>query len=220
MILILLGPPGAGKGTQGERIVGQCHVPKISTGEIFRDLAAAGTPLGLQARDYWAQGKLVPDDIVVGLVKERTTQADCANGFLLDGFPRTVQQAETLNGLLEEMGCRLDGALNFDVDPEALIQRLAGRRTCPNCSATYHVTARPPRVDNRCDHCGCPLVQRTDDSPASIRTRLKEYTTKTAPLLSYYAKRGLLHRIDANGTPDAIFAGLIPTLEALGCGQS
>lgn len=217
MILILLGPPGAGKGTQGALIVERCGVPKISTGEIFRDLAAAGTPLGIEARNYWAHGKLVPDEVVVGLVRERIVQPDCARGFLLDGFPRTVRQADTLAELLAETGRKLDGALDFAVDAEELIHRLAGRRTCPNCSATYHVTAQPPRVDNLCDHCGCPLVQRADDSEDSIRTRLQEYAAKTAPLLAYYAERGLLHRIDANGTPEAIFAEVARLVDRLGC---
>jgi adenylate kinase len=217
MILVLLGPPGAGKGTQGIRIVERCGVPKISTGEIFRDLAAAGTPLGLEARNYWSQGKLVPDEVVVGLVRERISCDDCREGFILDGFPRTVIQADILDDLLTRMGRKIDGVLDFAVDAEELVHRLAGRRTCPNCSATYHLTSKPPRVDGHCDHCGCPLVQRSDDNPESIRIRLQEYAAKTAPLLAYYAERGLLHRIDSNGTPDEIFAALEPALLKMGC---
>lgn len=217
MIVILLGPPGAGKGTQGARIVERCGIPKISTGEIFRDLAASGTTLGLEARNYWAQGKLVPDEMVVGLVRERICQPDCAEGFILDGFPRTVQQADVLDAMLIDMGRKLDGVLDFAVNAEELIIRLSGRRTCPNCSATYHVTAKPPLVDNICDHCGFKLVQRTDDTPESIRVRLQEYAAKTAPLLAYYAERGLLHRVDANGTPEAIFGGLTAALDKMGC---
>lgn len=217
MILVLLGPPGAGKGTQGVKIVECCGVPKISTGEIFRDLAAAGTPLGLEARNYWAQGKLVPDDVVVGLVRERISCDDCLKGFILDGFPRTVRQADILNDLLAQTGRKIDGVLDFEVDADHLVLRLSGRRSCPNCSATYHVTSKPPRVDGQCDHCGCPLVQRTDDNPASIRVRLQEYAAKTAPLLAYYAQRGLLHRIDSNGTPDEIFNVLEPELVKMGC---
>jgi adenylate kinase len=219
MILILLGPPGAGKGTQGARIVDKCGVPKISTGEIFRDLAAAGTPLGLEARKYWSQGKLVPDDIVVGLVKERVTQADCDKGFLLDGFPRTVQQADTLNQLLDECGRKLDGVLEFAVDTEELVRRLSGRRSCANCGATYHVTALPPKREDVCDHCGCPLTQRADDTPESILTRLREYEKKTAPLRAYYAGRGLLHTVDSNYPPDVIFASLEGVLHDVGCGH-
>ncbi len=218
MILVLLGPPGAGKGTQGAKIVQRCRVPKISTGEIFRDLAAAGTPLGLEARSYWIQGKLVPDNIVVDLVRERVSCDDCNNGFILDGFPRTVTQADILENLLAGMNRNMSGVLDFAVDADALVHRLSGRRTCPNCSATYHLTAQPPRTDGHCDHCGSALVQRKDDTPDSIRVRLQEYAAKTAPLLAYYTERGLLHRIDANGTPEEIFAGLESALVRMGCG--
>lgn len=220
MILILLGPPGAGKGTQGVRIVKECGVPKISTGEIFRDLAAAGTPAGLEAKSYWSQGKLVPDETVVELVKQRIECDDCEKGFLLDGFPRTVAQADILGSLLKETGRKLDGVLNFDVSDEGLIRRLSGRRTCGNCGATYHVTALPPREENKCDHCGCPLVQRSDDNPDSIRTRLVEYANKTAPLLAYYEERGLLHTVDSNADPDTIFASMKTLLQELGCGPT
>lgn len=205
MILILLGAPGAGKGTQGARLVEKYGIPKISTGEMFRDLAAAGTPLGLEARTYWSRGQLVPDEIVVGLVRERISAPDCARGFLLDGFPRTVRQADILGELLQQTGRKLDGVLDFAVDEAALIARLAGRRTCAHCGATYHVTSVPPKQDNVCDHCGHALVQRADDTPESIRTRLREYAVKTAPLLAYYAERGLLHTIDANAEPDVVF---------------
>ncbi len=206
MILILMGPPGAGKGTQGALIVQDYGIPKISTGEIFRDLAAAGLPLGLEARVYWSQGKLVPDDIVVGLIRERILAEDCRSGFILDGFPRTIAQADTLAGLLEDQHRRLDAVLNFEVDTEELVRRLSGRRVCNNCGATYHVTALPPRQDDICDHCGHGLVQRADDTPASIRTRLVEYAAKTAPLLAYYRERGLLRTIDANADPDDVHA--------------
>lgn len=205
MILILLGPPGAGKGTQGVRIAERYGIPKISTGDIFRDLAAAGTPLGLEAKSYWSQGKLVPDEIVIGLVRERIAAGDCIQGFILDGFPRTVQQADSLNSLLIEMGRQLDGALDFAVDEAELIRRLSGRRTCPACGATYHVTAMPPRQECICDQCGSTLIQRADDMPEAIRIRLQEYEAKTAPLLRYYADRRLLYTIDANSEPEAIF---------------
>lgn len=218
MIAILLGPPGAGKGTQGAKITALCGVPKISTGEIFRDLAASGTVLGLKAKGYWSTGILVPDEIVVGLVKERIEAPDCKDGFLLDGFPRTVRQAEILGELLAEKGCKLDGVINFAVDAEELVRRLSGRRTCANCGATYHVTALPPKQDNVCDHCGEPLTKRTDDSPESILTRLAEYSAKTAPLLAYYQGRGLLNDIPSDRTPPEIFASLQPVLAGMGCG--
>ena len=205
MIAILMGPPGAGKGTQGNRITAVCGVPKISTGEMFRDLAAAGTPLGVQAKSYWSNGKLVPDDVVVGLVSERISRTDCINGFLLDGFPRTVAQAEILSSLLTQSDRRLDAVLDFEVLPSELIRRLSGRRTCSNCGATYHVTRLPSRVENVCDHCHHMLSQRTDDTPASIEVRLQEYSNKTEPLLKWYADKGLLFTVDANGDPDAVF---------------
>lgn len=217
MILILLGPPGAGKGTQGARIVEMYGIPKISTGEIFRDLAAAGTPLGLEARRYWSKGKLVPDEIVVGLVRERIIQPDCERGFILDGFPRTVQQADALSELLTQHGRTLDGVLNFEVATEELLRRLSGRLTCLNCTATYHVAANPPRVEGVCDICGCPLVQRADDAPESILIRLTEYATKTAPLLDYYQSRNLLQNIDANIEPDAVFARVTAILDTWKC---
>jgi adenylate kinase len=213
MILILLGPPGAGKGTQGERITQRYRIPKISTGAIFRDLAAAGTPLGLQAKAYWSKGKLVPDEIVVGLVRERISDEDCRDGFILDGFPRTVAQADTLAAMLALSAWSVTAVLNFEVEEEALIQRLAGRRTCGNCGATYHVRSLPPSRPDICDHCGCPLIQRADDNPDSIRVRLHEYNQKTAPLLQYYAQRALLKTIDSNHEPDDVFQKVVAALE-------
>ncbi len=216
MILILLGPPGAGKGTQGERIVENYGLPKISTGAIFRDLAAAGTELGLKAKTYWSAGKLVPDEIVVGLLRERIAQPDCAGGFILDGFPRTVQQADTLNEMLAEIGKKVRAVLNFKVDEEELVARLSGRLICGNCGATYHVRSKPPHKDNECDHCGQRLVQRADDTPKSIRMRLQEYENKSAPLLSYYGDRGVLYNIEANDDPDTIAVRVEKVVNSLG----
>lgn len=216
MILILLGPPGAGKGTQGARLVAEYGIPKISTGEMFRDLAAAGSPIGLRAREYWSTGKLVPDEVVVGLIRERIASADCRTGFILDGFPRTVAQADTLASLLAQAGQKVEAVLNFAVETDELIQRLAGRRVCNNCGATYHVTAQPPRKDSICDHCGHGLVQRADDSPESIRTRLSEYRAKTAPLLDYYCERDLLRTIDANAQPEEVYRRTLRVLGELG----
>jgi adenylate kinase len=205
MIYILLGPPGAGKGTQGVRIAEAYGIPTISTGGIFRDMAAAGTPLGLQAKSYFSQGKLVPDEIVIGLVKERIGLDDCKNGFLLDGFPRTIAQADALAMIMAELGLKLDGALDFSVSDEELIRRLSGRRTCKSCGATYHIEFMPPKNMGICDNCGGSLIQRTDDAPESIKTRLAEYNNKTAPLISYYRERGLLKTIAADATPDEIY---------------
>ncbi len=205
MIYILLGPPGAGKGTQGVRIADANGIPTISTGGIFRDMAAAGTPLGLQAKSYFSQGKLVPDEIVIGLVKERISLDDCKNGFLLDGFPRTIAQADALEKILAELGLKLDGALDFSVSDEELIRRLSGRRTCKSCGATYHIEFMPPKSMDICDNCGGSLIQRADDAPESIITRLAEYNNKTAPLVSYYKKRGFLKNVAADATPDEIY---------------
>ena len=205
MIYILLGPPGAGKGTQGVRIADANGIPTISTGGIFRDMAAAGTPLGLQAKSYFSQGKLVPDEIVIGLVKERISLDDCKNGFLLDGFPRTIAQADALEKILAELGLKLDGALDFSVSDEELIRRLSGRRTCKSCGATYHIEFMPPKIMDICDNCGGSLIQRADDAPESIITRLAEYNNKTAPLISYYKERGFLKNVAADATPDEIY---------------
>jgi len=219
MTLILLGAPGSGKGTQGARLVDKYGVPKISTGEIFRDLAAKGTELGLEAKKYWSAGKLVPDEIVVGLLRERISHEDCRYGFILDGFPRTVEQAETLNELIKECEDSLDAVLDFEVSDEELIRRLSGRWTCTHCGATYHVTSLPPRKNGICDHCGNPLIQRTDDTPESIRTRLAEYRAKTEPLLGYYRERELLYPIDANAEPDVVFGRVEAALQRVFHGQ-
>lgn len=220
MIIILLGAPGSGKGTQGALIIEKYGVPKISTGEMFRDLAAKGTRLGLQAREYWSAGKLVPDEIVVGLIRERIASEDCRSGFILDGFPRTVQQADTLGALLSGCDAKLDAVIDLAVDEEELVRRLSGRRTCSHCGATYHITSLPSKVENVCDHCGHPLAQRADDSPDSIRTRLAEYRSKTAPLLAYYAERRLLHTLDANARPETVFARVEGVLQGIKNGQN
>ncbi|MCX6362340.1 MAG: adenylate kinase [Armatimonadetes bacterium] len=201
MILVLFGPPGAGKGTQGARIAETVGIPNVSTGAIFRGLAAAGTEVGTKALGYMKAGELVPDQIVVDLVRERIAQSDCESGFLLDGFPRTIAQAEILDTMLGELGLSIDAVLNFDVAEDLLIERLSGRRTCITCGATYHVVAVPPKVDGKCDACGADLVQRADDMPESIRTRLREYAGKTAPVLGYYEARGSLKSIEAVGSP-------------------
>ena len=216
MIAILMGPPGAGKGTQGDRITEIFKVPKISTGAIFRDLAAAGTPMGVLAKSFWSNGKLVPDEVVVGLVRERISRSDCVRGFLLDGFPRTIAQAETLVSLLVGIGMTLDVVLNFDVQPGELIRRLAGRRSCSNCGATYHVTRLPSRIENICDHCHHRLTRRDDDTPESIEVRLHEYINKTEPLLEWYSDRGLLVMVDANGEPETIFQAVREKLVEMG----
>lgn len=213
MVYVLFGPPGVGKGTQGARIATAYGIPSISTGAIFRDNVAAGTQLGMVASDYLAKGKLVPDEIVVKLVRDRVSQPDCAEGFLLDGFPRTLKQAEVLEVMLNEAGIHLDGVLNFEVPEEELVRRLSGRRVCPQCGATFHVDNVPPKKEGICDFCGAALEQRADDRPESVRTRLHEYQAKTAPVLDFYRERGLLRTVDASGSPDEVFER---TIQAIG----
>ncbi len=206
MILVLMGPPGSGKGTQGARISEVYGIPRISTGDTLREMAAAGTPLGLEAKKYSSQGLLVPDEIVVGLIKERIQADDCRKGFILDGFPRTVPQAEALDAMLQAAGREVNKVLNFEVDEEELVLRLSGRRVCTQCGATYHVKFMPPKVEGVCDACGGRLEQRADDAPESVRRRLVEYVQKTAPVLDYYRQKGNLEQVDATPDPDTIFA--------------
>ena len=206
MILVLMGPPGSGKGTQGARISEVYGIPRISTGDTLREMAAAGTPLGLEAKKYSSQGLLVPDEIVVGLIKERIQADDCRKGFILDGFPRTVPQAEALDAMLQAAGREVNKVLNFEVDEEELVLRLSGRRVCTQCGATYHVKFMPPKVQGVCDACGGRLEQRADDAPESVRRRLVEYVQKTAPVLDYYRQKGNLEQVDATPDPDTIFA--------------
>ncbi|HEY8414917.1 MAG TPA: adenylate kinase, partial [Thermaerobacter sp.] len=188
---IFLGPPGAGKGTQAARLAERAGVPQISTGDMLRAAVRAGTPLGLEAKRYMDAGQLVPDDVTIAIVRERLAQDDCRRGFLLDGFPRTVPQAEGLAAALEELGVGLDGVLYFDVPDEVVVERLSGRRVCPECQATYHVRFDPPREAGRCDRCGAALVQRHDDREETVRERLAVYRRQTEPLVDYYHRAGL-----------------------------
>ncbi|QIA28032.1 adenylate kinase [Thermaerobacter sp. PB12/4term] len=203
---IFLGPPGAGKGTQAARLAQRAGVPQIATGDMFRAAVREGTPLGLEAKRYMEAGQLVPDEVTLGLVRERLAQPDCRNGFLLDGFPRTVPQAEGLNEVLAGLGVRLDGVLYFDVPDAVVVERLSGRRVCPACGATYHVRFEPPQVEGRCDRCGAELVQRSDDREETVRQRLAVYRQQTEPLVRYYREAGLLHTLDAGQPIDAVEA--------------
>lgn len=195
-----MGPPGAGKGTQADNIVNDFGIPHISTGDAFRLAMNEGTALGKKAKEYVDQGKLVPDEITNGIVKERLQQSDCQNGFLLDGYPRTLSQAEALDGMLQSLGRTLDHVVNISVDRNLLLARLTGRRICKSCGATYHVEFNPPANEGVCDKCSGPLYQRSDDTEAKVATRLDEYMNKTAPLLDYYSNKGLLRNI--NGEDD------------------
>ncbi|MEJ5365673.1 MAG: adenylate kinase [Desulfosoma sp.] len=205
MNIILLGPPGAGKGTQAKRMIERYGIPQISTGDMLRAALKAGTPLGLEAKKYMDKGALVPDEVVVGLVKERIQQDDCAKGYMLDGFPRNVSQAETLDGMLKELGQKIDHVVCIDVPDQELIQRLTGRRTCRECGAGYHVMFDPPKKDGVCDKCGGQLYQRDDDNEATVTSRLKVYADQTKPLIEYYEKQGKLRKINGLGSIDEIF---------------
>ena len=208
MRIILLGPPGAGKGTQAAGIVDKYKIPHISTGDIFRKNIKEGTDLGKKAKEYMDQGLLVPDELTVGLVTDRITQDDCKNGFLLDGFPRNTAQAEALDAMLKEEGIILDAVLNVDVADEYLIDRITGRRTCLGCGASYHITAKKPLVDGVCDVCGSNLVHRKDDSEETIKNRLAVYHGQTAPVLDYFNKQGLVKNVSGIGNIEEIFANI------------
>lgn len=204
MRLVFLGPPGAGKGTQARALAQEWGVPHIATGDMLRDAAAAGTPLGRQARAFMERGALVPDDVIIGLIAERLGEPDAKRGFVLDGFPRTIPQAEALDRLLAERDQGLDRVIYFDVPEDELLRRLTGRRSCPACQATYHVTANPPRRPGVCDRCGTELVQRPDDREDTVRTRLKVYAEQTAPLLEHYRRRGVLATVAGAGAIEAV----------------
>jgi adenylate kinase len=215
MLIMLLGPPGAGKGTQAEYLVQKLNLAYISTGEILRSAVKNGTPLGQQARQFMEQGQLVPDEVVVGIVQERLSESDCERGALLDGFPRTVVQARSLDRVLGGMDCRLDGVIHIEVDEEELIARLTGRRVCRDCGATYHIKFNQPKVRNVCDQCGGELSQREDDSLDTVTERLEVYKKQTEPLIEYYQQQGLLHTINGNQEIDIISDQITTVLEEL-----
>jgi len=209
MRLILLGAPGVGKGTQAQRLATEEGIPQISTGEILRDAIKRGTPLGIQAKSFMEAGNLVPDDVVIGIIRDRLSRSDGADGFILDGFPRTVAQAQALDRMLLDSGAGgIDYVVNFEAPNQEIISRLSGRRTCPDCQAVYHVEHAPPRQEGRCDKCGAALVQRTDDKPDTIAARLKVYDQQTSPLVDYYRERGLLRQLDATASIDSVYRNL------------
>jgi adenylate kinase len=197
--LTLVGPPGAGKGTQAQFLASNFAVPKISTGDIFRKNVSEGTPLGLEARKFMDAGDLVPDEVTIGMVKQRLAADDARDGFLLDGFPRTVRQAIELDDVLSVIGTKLDVVLELVVDEDEVVRRLSGRRTCHRCGHVWHVDFDPPSQRDTCDHCDGPLFQRDDDQPDTVRHRLVVYTEQTVPLVDFYADRGILVGIDATG---------------------
>ena len=215
MRLIFLGAPGVGKGKQAQDLAAEEGIPQISTGDILRDAIKRETPLGAQARSYLEAGKLVPDDVVIGIIRDKLSRPDAAGGFILDGFPRTVAQAEALDRLLQEIqGEGIDQVMNFEVPNEQIVRRLSGRRSCPDCQSVYHVEHAPPRENGLCNTCGGSLVQRADDKPETIAARLKVYEKQTSPLVEYYKKRGLLRRLDATASIKTVHDNLRSLLHA------
>jgi adenylate kinase len=208
MRVVLLGPPGAGKGTQADVMAKKLFVPHISTGDIFRAAIKAGTEMGKLAESYTSKGELVPDEVTLGIVKDRLKQSDCEGGFILDGFPRTVAQADGLAATLEEMGIALDKVINIDVNMDSLVERLTGRRVCKSCGASFHMLYNPPAKEGVCDECGGELYQRADDSYETIKNRLQVYTETTAPLVDYYAAKGLLYTVDGNLPINRVLAAI------------
>ncbi|HHV38238.1 MAG TPA: adenylate kinase [Tepidimicrobium sp.] len=213
MRLVLLGPPGAGKGTQASVIVREYNIPHISTGDIFRDNIKRGTELGKKAKEYMDKGLLVPDDLVVSIVRDRIAEADCKGGFLLDGFPRTVSQGEALDEELERISLGLDKVINIDVEKEILLQRAMGRRVCRDCGATYHVEFSPPKEEGICDTCNGELFQREDDKVETVEQRIKVYNEQTEPLIDYYTRKGLILNVDGSKSIDEIFEKISQSLQ-------
>jgi adenylate kinase len=208
-----MGPPGAGKGTQAEKLVDLYQIPHISTGDMFRKAQKDGTELGLKAKSYMDQGQLVPDEVTVGIVKERLAEADCKEGFLLDGFPRTVQQADALDTILAELDMALDCVVNIEVDKAFLVDRLTGRRVCRTCGATYHIANKAPKVEGVCDKCGGELYQRGDDTIETVSNRLDVYAAQTAPLIDYYKSKGIMSSIDGSKSMEDVLADIRTALE-------
>ncbi len=212
MHIIIMGPPGAGKGTQAEKMVNDFGLVHISTGDMFREAVKKGTEMGKKAKEFMDKGELVPDDVVVGIVKERLSQPDCKEGILLDGFPRTIDQAEALEEVLKDLNMKIDAVINVEVAEEELLNRLTGRRVCENCGTTYHVKYNTPKVRNICDHCGGELYQRSDDTVETVKERLQVYRDQTKPIIDYYRKKGIYHEIDGWRAIDEVYADVMKRL--------
>ena len=206
--IILLGAPGSGKGTQAKKMTTSFAIPQISTGDMLREAVKKGTEMGRKAKVFMDQGGLVPDDVVIGIVRDRLRDQDCDKGFILDGFPRTIPQAQALDRTVKELGKEITSVLSLEVDEEEIMQRLSGRRTCSGCGAMYHVRFNPPKAEGRCDKCAGTLLQRDDDKEETIRTRLVNYKKSTEPLIEYYRKTGKVQAVKASGDIDAIFADI------------
>ena len=214
MKIIMLGAPGAGKGTQAKQIADKYSIPHISTGDIFRANIKNGTELGKKAKQYMDQGALVPDELTCDLVMDRIQQDDCKNGFVLDGFPRTIPQAEASDAALEKINEKMDYAIDVDVPDENIVNRMSGRRACLNCGATYHLISIPPKVEGICDRCGSEIVLREDDKPETVQKRLKVYHEQTQPLIDYYKNQGILKSVDGTQPMDEVFKAIVTILGA------
>ena len=212
MRIILMGPPGAGKGTQGECLVEELQIPHISTGDMFRQAMSEGTDLGKKAKSYMEKGELVPDEVTIGIVRERLLADDCKTGFMLDGFPRTVPQADALGGIFSEINQKLDAVVYISVPDEDLIMRITGRRLCKQCGATYHTTFAPTTVANICDKCQGEVCQRDDDKAEIVENRIKVYLKNTQPLIDYYRAKGLLREINGKQDMEAVFRDIEQSL--------
>ena len=212
MKIVMLGAPGAGKGTQAELICEKYGIPHISTGDIFRSNIKNGTALGMEAKKYMDEGKLVPDELTVRILLDRVASKDCENGYVLDGFPRTIPQADVLTQALAAEGEKVDFAINVDVPDENIVNRMSGRRSCPVCGASYHITFLPPRQEGICDHCGSALIQRDDDKPETVQNRLSVYHEQTQPLIDYYEKAGVLKTVDGTKSRDDVFSDITALL--------
>lgn len=216
MYILLMGPPGAGKGTQAEKLIDEFKIPHISTGDMFRAAVSAGTELGKEAKKYMDAGGLVPDVVTIGIVREGLSKPECANGFILDGFPRTEEQAVALDGILKDLGIKLTGVVNISVPDSELVARVVGRRICKACGATYHVSFNPSKVEDVCDKCGGNLYQRNDDKEDTVVNRLHAYHEQTEPLIEYYKKQGLYKEINGLQPIDKVYADV---KASLGCSK-
>lgn len=213
MKIIMLGAPGAGKGTQAKMIADKFSIPHVSTGDIFRANIKNGTELGMEAKKYMDQGLLVPDELTVKILLDRVAQDDCKNGYVLDGFPRTIPQAEVLDKALTELGDKIDYAINVDVPDENIINRMSGRRACVTCGATYHIVHVPPKAEGICDKCGAELILRDDDKPETVKNRLNVYHEQTQPLIEFYSNKGVLKSVDGTKDMNDVFADIVNILK-------
>ncbi len=212
MKIIMLGAPGAGKGTQAKMIAEKYEIPHVSTGDIFRANIKNGTQLGMEAKQYMDQGLLVPDELTVKILLDRVAKEDCKNGYVLDGFPRTIPQAEVLDKALSELGDKIDYAINVDVPDENIVRRMGGRRACLSCGATYHIEHVPPKTEGICDSCGQELVLRDDDKPETVQNRLNVYHEQTQPLIEFYSKKGVLQTVDGTMDMNDVFEAIVTAL--------